>query len=338
MPLTPENETIALALHDAGKSARAIERETAIPATSVLRLLRRLRPKLQHAEPVVYAEPGKRSVIAEPVREYAPIQPSYRDPVLDLKTEDILAYGDTHFPFHDGRTLSVILSVVEEIQPKRIIHTGDIIDAYELSRFDRNPQRRISVQDEIDMARAHLLALRTAAPNAEITLLEGNHLDRLRKTLWTLPGTAAALNRLTDFQNALTWENLLRLDDLGISFMPYDNEVPEAVIPGLFVKHGSIVRTESAYTARAEMEKAGMSGISGHTHRLGAHYKTTASTRAVWVETGCTCLLQQEYVQHPNWQQGFVVMTENHADNVPTIELVKIADGSCGFRGRVYEA
>jgi hypothetical protein len=63
-------------------------------------------------------------------------------------------------------------------------------------------------------------------------------------------------------------------------------------------------------TARAEYARYTMSGISGHTHRLGKFYQRDLRDGHVWLEGGCTCRITDvEYVPHPNWQQGCVVIT-----------------------------
>ncbi|MCA8938790.1 MAG: hypothetical protein KDB07_03230, partial [Planctomycetes bacterium] len=48
------------------------------------------------------------------------------------------------------------------------------------------------------------------------------------------------------------------------------------------------------------------SGISGHTHRLGIHYRTTLAGTKFWIENGCLCNLDPDYTHgQPDWQHGF---------------------------------
>lgn len=67
-----------------------------------------------------------------------------------------------------------------------------------------------------------------------------------------------------------------------------------------------MVRKFSGYTARGELEKHDSSGISGHTHRGGVYYYKTPERYLAWFESFCLCDLNPEYVQEPNWQQGFL--------------------------------
>ena len=74
------------------------------------------------------------------------------------------------------------------------------------------------------------------------------------------------------------------------------------------VEHGHVVRQNSAYSAKAMLDKRHMSGITGHTHRLGVCHQTTQGTNNYWVENGCLCELNPEYMHgYPDWQHGFSV-------------------------------
>lgn len=248
-------------------------------------------------------------------------------------------YGDSHFPNHDPRVLDVVGRVVEEVNPNTLVHMGDLLDCYALSRFDKDPQRKETLQDEIDMARQHLAQMRLTAPDARFILLEGNHEDRLRRILWNLPGTANALSSLTEFRNALTWPKLLGLDALYIGFAGYnDGQAKRQFLPKWILKHGSVVRKYSGYTARGEMEKYGRSGSSGHTHRLAAHFHQDHNGNHCWVETGCTCLLTPEYMQDPDWQQGCVVLTFEPETGAFSVEPIYIHNGLAVWRGNIIRA
>jgi len=75
---------------------------------------------------------------------------------------------------------------------------------------------------------------------------------------------------------------------------------------GVQIKHGNVVRKRSGYTATAELEKSGVSGVSAHTHRLGHIYKTNFGGMFGWVEAGCLCSLKPEYLEgeKADWQHG----------------------------------
>lgn len=251
-------------------------------------------------------------------------------------------YGDTHIPFHDQRSLDVVAQVIRIARPNVVVHQGDLLDCYHLSRFDKNPKRLHRLQDEIDAARAHLAAFRLLAPTARFIYLSGNHEDRLRRTLWSLPPHAEALLGLDAVTEALTWPKLLGLEELGIEHYDYGDQTraqaKEPLLPRFMLKHGTIVRKLSGYTARAELDKYNRSGASGHTHRLGAFFHRDANGNHVWVETGCTCQLNPEYAQDPDWQAGAVVMTFEPTTGAFQVELVYIHEGTAVFRGHWIDA
>lgn len=257
----------------------------------------------------------------------------------DGETTTALLYGDTHFPNHDPQALAIVGQIAVDLKPNILVHMGDLLDCYLLSRFDKNPERMESLQDEINMARQHLAQMRLLTPDSRFILLEGNHCDRLRRTLWNLEGTAKALTSLTNFRKSLTWPSLLGLDELDITFAPYDGmQSKQKFLPKWILKHGTIVRKFSGYTARGEMEKYGRSGASGHTHRLGAHFHQDHNGNHCWVETGCTCSLNPEYMVDPDWQQGCVVLTFEPKTGAFQAEPIYIHNGLAVWRGRIYRA
>jgi predicted phosphodiesterase len=257
-------------------------------------------------------------------------------PRVEGRTITALEWSDTHFPFQDDDVLAIIAAIAKDTQPDFLIHKGDLLDCRELSRFDKDPHRKENQQDEIDQARAHLAAMRLLCPNSAFVLLEGNHEDRLRRTLWNLEGPAAVLNQLTAFQKAITWPSLLQLDELRISFVPYGEQSKHSILPKFITKHGSVVRSKSGATASAEQTKYNKSGSSGHTHRLGAVWHRDSNGAHVWVETGCTCRLDPDYTQDPDWQNGCVFWTFDRRTGAATPELVFIHRGVAVFRGKTY--
>lgn len=246
-------------------------------------------------------------------------------------------WGDTHLPFQDDAVIRCVLQVVRVARPDVLIHKGDLLDCYRLSRFDQNPKRLHRLQDEVDAARQHLGMFRALAPKARFVFLEGNHEDRLRRTLWNLPAQAQALMQLDAITETLTWPKLLGLDDLDIEFYAYGEQSRAKVLPKWITKHGSVVRKVSGYTARAEHEKYGKSGSSGHTHRLGFNMYRDHNGAHGWAETGCTCQLTPEYAEDPDWHQGCVVLTFEPTTGAFQCEPVFVHNGSMTFRGVFYD-
>lgn len=243
-----------------------------------------------------------------------------------------LLYGDSHFPYQDDRALAIVGRIAEVLCPSVIVHMGDLLDCYALSRFDKDPNVMGSLQDEIDLARTHLAAMRLRSPKSRFVLLEGNHEQRLTRVLWGLQGESRTLARLHVVRENLTWPVLLGLDSMGVEFYPYESQPIAGILPNFFLKHGTVVRKESSYSARSEMEHHGVSGASGHTHRFGL-YQKTSDTQRVWIETGCTCSLTPSYTPRPNWQQACVILTMRTDGTALNVEPVMIHNGATLWRG-----
>jgi predicted phosphodiesterase len=227
-----------------------------------------------------------------------------------------LNLSDIHIPYHDPHAWQLTLNIVEEVKPTKINILGDALDFYQLSTFDKDPKQLENgrLQEDLDQWFHMIRDLQRVCPvDCGFTFVPGNHEDRLRRYLNRNPELFGL--------RALELPSLMRLGELGIMY--HEDEI--TVIPDLLIiKHGSIVRKESAMSAKGELEKEryAISTITGHTHRLGTHYARTRLRVVKAHENGCLCLLNPEYVKNPNWQQGFTMTTHFggelfHVEDIP---------------------
>jgi hypothetical protein len=209
--------------------------------------------------------------------------------------DKIVTLSDWHVPFEDPVVVEIELQFCKHEQPK-IIVLHELHDFYEVSRFDKDPARRDTLQDEIDQVNRYMKRLREYCPKSRIILLKSNHTDRMKKYLWR---QAPGLHSL----RALTLRKLLELDNFKIEFKE------SFTYKKVLFKHGDIIRKFSSYTARGEFDKEGMSGVSGHTHRLGVYFTRLRGGSYVWIESGCGCKLSADYIEGiANWQNGFSII------------------------------
>lgn len=218
-----------------------------------------------------------------------------------VKGERAVFIPDIHAPFQDNGAVSVALEFVKWFNPHHLIFLGDNVDFYAISRFIRDPERRFgrALQREIDTALAIMGDFVDASPRAKRYWIQGNHEERLEKYLYTGAPELAGLR-------ALGFAELFPITKRDITYVPDGS----FTLHGLTIKHGNIVRLHSAYTAKAEFERNGVSGVSGHSHRLGKYYKRHRGGYFCWVEGGCLCKTKNiEYMRGavPDWQQGLVV-------------------------------
>ena len=208
---------------------------------------------------------------------------------------------DTHFPFQDKRLLASWMSHLECLEVNGVDILGDLLDCYTLSRFDRNPARKASFQDEIDEAKDFLSGIRfLGGKDCDIRYSEGNHESRLRKILWgKIPELAGLRN--------LTIPKLLGLKKLEIKWHGTQNPYH---IRDLWFTHGDLLRKHAGMSARAKSDDSHCSLMVGHTHRMGWSPRTTWTGIEDAYEAGYLADYKQlDYIHTvPNWQPGWAVV------------------------------
>ncbi len=212
-----------------------------------------------------------------------------------------IALPDVHFPFEDESLLAVWLSHMQDLKPDGIDILGDLIDCYSLSRFDRNPNRKGTFQEEIDRASGFLKDVRALVGNdCDIRMSEGNHEHRLTKMLWS---KAPALATIRNF----TIPELLGLKKLGIKWHSIQNPYR---IRDLWYTHGDVLRKHAGMSARAKSDSIHSSVMVGHSHRSGwSPYTTWESIEQAYDAGHVSDYTQLDYVHTaPNWQQGWPVV------------------------------
>lgn len=254
----------------------------------------------------------------------------------DKKWKRAVVFGDTHRPFHDEKAVATVLSLIKDEKPDLVVHLGDLLDCYTISSFLQDPARLSSLQDDIDSGRELLYQISAIVPNADKLLLGGNHEDRLRKVVWDLKGAYRELARLRVFQQTMTWPVLLGLDAIGWDWCDYPKQPVVNRIPKLLLKHGNTVRKWSALSAKNEWEACGRSGISGHTHRLGAFYHKNMNGTHSWFEAGCTCSLSPEWMPQPDWMNACLVVDYSAAWY--NISPIYIQGGRAMWQGNEYSS
>jgi predicted phosphodiesterase len=235
--------------------------------------------------------------------------------------------SDLHYPYEDKRATSIALDIVEYSQPTHVFLLGDVIDFYQLSRFNKDPRRALELQADLDKTLLFFGRLRKAAPDAELVYLEGNHEARLLAYQWQHPETCNL--------RCMEPEKLLGLEEFKIRWVP-EKKIEEH--HGFILRHGSVVRKHAGQSARGELEKWGTCGISGHTHRVGCYTETKFSGVTVWFENGCLCDLRPEYLPGvPNWQHALHVGEFIRGDNRFQLRPVNIVKRKALYDGQLFD-
>lgn len=238
-----------------------------------------------------------------------------------MKTWVIL--NDIQIPFQDTKVLKLVTDFAVALRPDGVIFNGDIVDCYSVSDFDRNPLSKATLGREIKGAQS-LMGLFHQTP--EKVWIGGNHEDRLRRHVWKAPKLIEGLDTKSRERlvAALGFPEVFGLGEKGFRWLPYGATFP---LGKLLVTHGSIVSKHSGQSAKAHLEKYGASVLIGHTHRGGVHFKRDVKGVHAAYENFCLCRLDPEYVQHPNWQQGFAVVHVNEKTGHFNVNSIPILPG-----------
>lgn len=249
-------------------------------------------------------------------------------PAVTAGDELVVFMSDIHAPYHDERAVGSALALIRDLQPHRVVNNGDVADFFQISRHCKDAARAKGLQHELDVANAIRGAIRQAAPNALIEETEGNHDNRLRTYVRSQASALAELRAL-DPENLCDWSEY--------DIRPHGAE-GFLLRRDFLVYHGNRARQITGTTARAELSAAGISGTSGHTHRLGPGYDRTGyGKRKEWWESGCLCQLTPDYITgSPDWRHGLLVGLFSTTSDAYTIEMAQAFGDKLAFGGKLY--
>lgn len=232
----------------------------------------------------------------------------------EIKTYAVI--NDLQIPYEDKQVVyGLVVPFIRELRPYGIILNGDIVDCYSISDFDKS--KNADLEEEIEGAEKLMKAL----PDAKVKeWIGGNHEDRARRVAWrNLPMKGL----IKSFPEAF------HIEDNGYGWREYGDHYN---LGKLIVTHGFMVSADSGSSAKRHFTRLGNSVMIGHTHRLGVFYKTNwRGMHGAW-ENGCLCQLHAEYVQNPDWQQGFSIV-QVFPDGFFHVQQIPIIDRHLFFYG-----
>lgn len=254
-------------------------------------------------------------------------------------SERIVVISDTQIPYDDRRAVRAAIRFIGDIQPRRVIHIGDLMDYPTPSRWTKGTKEEFAqrIKPDSEQAKARFLGPLREVFDGPIDIHEGNH-DR--RPLDYLHSYAPAL---VEYADQFRFENLLDFDGFGVTVAPEFNKIA----PGWVTTHGhrgGIRLTQKAGdTALGAAVKFNTSVIMGHTHRMGLKHDTRGFdgniTKTLWgMEVGNLMNMKlATYLKGgtANWQQGFGLVTIDGNHVKP--ELVPIANGRFTVDGHVWE-
>lgn len=263
--------------------------------------------------------------------------------LCDKKLYKALIFSDPHGWLCDQSALRCINEVLKDNKFDEVIINGDIVDMPYISKHTQRLYEDGILADysevkEIDYTVEQILKPLRLSTDAKIRIKTGNHCERITKPFNLGQSQLAKLAVLYKHFGTTQYNEMLQLKESD-NFI-YD-ETDVYTMFGIFdVTHGlSLNKTAAEKNIYEYMS----SGSTGHTHRLNSKYLTNRKKPYVWLESGCTRLINQvEFLptgKVADWQQGFieVVFTKDN-DNVRFFARpILILEGKCYFNGVVYD-
>jgi hypothetical protein len=239
--------------------------------------------------------------------------------------------GDLHFGMEDQNTIQIFFETISQVKPEKIVLNGDTMDMFALSKYPKDSRKIIDIEDEKKRYHEFLKILHdiTEPWNAEIFETNANHSGNSKEgRLWRyISQQLPALAGMKRVQDVLSYENIFfpQKDWCRIKL------VDQVILPTNFIiQHGTIVRKHGGMSARGEFEKIWASTLTNHTHRLGStpqRFPAIGNRKEqtfMNYENGCACTLNPDYVDIPNWQNGFSLV--HYTDDIIGVDQVVVHD------------
>lgn len=244
-----------------------------------------------------------------------------------------LYISDVQFPYQEQEAFNIVIEVAKDINPDVLFLGGDIVDFYQLSKFNKDPKRVLQLQDDIDVANRELTRLYAAADSARKIWQEGNHEYRLTLEMWNNPKLASL--------RSLTMAEQFQFSVWDVEWVPRTLGHPYR-IGELGHIHGDELARGGSHAAEKTMRRSPGNYLFGHHHVIDVfYYRLANGTTYVSQGNGCLCSLTPEYVLMPQWQQSFTVVkyTKDGTFDLDVVPLF-IKDGvlQCVLDGKTYLA
>ena len=245
------------------------------------------------------------------------------------KIQTVLISSDYHAPFVDWPTYHAMRHFLSDIRPDYHVINGDAIDAFELSRFSKDPHRFGQTVEELEIFNNILDELYEASPTTITKFIAGNHSARITNRFYDNADLLALVSPTRDPNDVLI--QALGLKQRGISYLPY-REVLD--IGGFLITHGEAY---GIHPSQAELKRYGMSGVSGHCHRNTSFEMKNRRGFAKWWTIGGLCRHDMDYRPTNDWNNGIGLYEGVVGTDLFQFHQIEIIGGRFLFQGKLYD-
>jgi predicted phosphodiesterase len=208
--------------------------------------------------------------------------------------------SDIHLPFHNMAALTAAIDFCKKDRIDALLLNGDTIDAFQLSRFVKDPRKR-HFAEELNALKQTIEVLQRQL-KCKIFFKCGNHEERYEQFLFQ---KARELVGVEEFE----FENIIKARAEGIEIIK-DKRIIQ--LNGLNVIHGhEFVQGffNPVNVARGLFLRGKTSALQGHSHQTSEHTESDMNGKitTTW-STGCLAELNPAYMPLNKWNHGFAVV------------------------------
>lgn len=221
-----------------------------------------------------------------------------------MKIETAIVLPDLQCPFHDEKSLNVVLKYMADNWWDYVIILGDFLDYYSISDFNANYPGVLegkTILNELATGERVLMKIikegRHKNKHCKVIYLEGNHETRAYKFV----------NRFPHLKGIIEPENALQLKQKGVEYMMSWSHSEMFTIGRANFTHGRYTNDHHAKKMVANYEE---NIFYGHVHDCNSYNKQAMGTGKTKVgqSLGCLCEYPKEadYTKGApkNWQQA----------------------------------
>jgi predicted phosphodiesterase len=249
----------------------------------------------------------------------------------------VLTISDIHSTSADVFTINTFIDASIRTNPSHIVIAGDIFDFPHFSHYNLDP-RGHSALDELVWVHNFLSKLRHHNPQAEITLLAGNHCGRLFKHLSeNSPYFADILDKFSN----ITPSSILRLDELRINFVGTVTfgEYKESRIKKDTEKNHIVIGDSLLIGHYPTVKKHGIPSLFGHHHRMLTFPDYNYTYGSFYhLQLGAACIIDASYTEDfHHWTNGFCYSIVDTEKKRVIHDYCDTTGDLAVFGGKIYE-
>lgn len=208
----------------------------------------------------------------------------------------VLAIPDLHCPYQHPKAFEFIKGVAKKFKPDKVVNLGDEIDAYNWSKYTRNPDM-MGPKDELEAARQALQPFYKLFPN--VAVCSSNHSDRPLKRAREAGLTIEQASHPKEFLNApegWVWQLRWKID-------------------GVWYFHGD------GFGGKTPMQKAlnevRDNCVIGHLHNVSGYLRLPSFANDIWaMAAGCLVDFESPAFDYCR-----------HLPRTPSLGCVTVVDG-----------